>query len=297
MARDGILTLFGIRDATVKPITADSSAAYTLGAGVDVPGIQSISMQPEFLAKELVGDDAILDQYSKLRKVTGSVKHAQISLPLLAILSGGSNQTSGSTPNEKMTFTWSGADLPGYFQLEGMCRYLGGSDAGGTGDAHFRFHKVKMTNLQVEPQSEDYAMVSFDFTAIPSSYTDIVLEIEENETAVDLVTSADSTPPTVTSSSPADGAVGVAVTANITFTFSEAMSLATMNEDSFFLTEDDGTAVAFVLTYNPGTHVATLDPTASLDAASDYVAGATRNARDLAGNRLAAQYIINFTTA
>lgn len=297
MARDGILTLFGISDAKIWPLTADSASAYTPGTGVDVPGIQSISMQPEFLAKELVGDDEILDEYSKLRKITGSVKHAQISLPLLAILTGGANATSGTTPNEKMTFTWSGDDLPGYFKMEGQSTYLGGDDAGGTGDAHFIFYKCKMSNLQVEPQSEDYAMVSFDFVAIPSSYSGKVLEIEENETAVAVTVTADTTAPTVSSSSPADGASGVVATVNVTFTFDEDMMLSTMEAANFFLVEADGTSKAFAFSYDQGTRVATLNPTTDFDSAQVYIAGVTVGARDLAGNRLAAQHVINFTIA
>lgn len=298
MARDGILTLFNIDDAKVWPITADTSSAYTLGSGVDVPGIQSLSMQPEFLSKELVGDASILDEYSKLRKITGSVRHGQISLPLLAILTGGSNADSGVTPNEVKTFTWEGADLPGYFKMEGQCKYLGGGDAGGSGDAHFILYKVKMTNLQIEAQSEDYAVVSFDYSAIPSAYSDKVLEIIENETASALAAGAvDSTAPTVSSSSPADGDAAVAVDANITFTFSENMMLSTMNAGSFFLVKADGTSVAFTISYNAGTKIATLNPDSNLGAASTYIAGVTTAARDLAGNALAAQHIINFGTA
>lgn len=297
MARDGLMTLFNLDDAKLWPITADTASVYTLGTGVDIPGIQSITMQPEFLTKELPGDARIIDYYSKFRKLTGSVRHAQLSLAVLEQLSGGSVADSGTSPNEKRTFTWSGSNLPKYIKLEAQVKYLGSADAGGSGDFHLTIFKAKMSNFQVELQNEDYAVVSFDYEAIPTNFDDKVIEMVENETAEAISVSVDTTPPTVSSSSPADGDTGVLVGANVTFTLSEEMQLASMSADNFFLVEADGSSVAFAFSYSQGTKTATLNPSSNLDASTVYVAGVTTGARDLAGNKLAAQHVINFTTA
>lgn len=109
--------------------------------------------------------------------------------------------------------------------------------------------------------------------------------------------SVDTAPPTVTVV-PADAATAVAVAANIVWTFNEAINPATVNQANFLLIKaSDGTIVPGSLTLNAAKTIVTLDPTANLTAATAYIAIATTNVKDLNGNSLAAQSIINFTTA
>src|SRR5207245_1050669 len=80
----------------------------------------------------------------------------------------------------------------------------------------------------------------------------------------------DTTPPTVTSTSPADNATGVAAGTNVTATFSE--DVKNVDGTSFTLTGPGNTQVAASVSYNTGTHVATLDPTANLADNTQYTA-------------------------
>jgi hypothetical protein len=57
----------------------------------------------------------------------------------------------------------------------------------------------------------------------------------------------------------------------------------------------DGTAVDGVISKNGA--VVTFNPDASLSPATVYIAVATKNVRDLDGNTMAADMVINFTTA
>jgi phi13 family phage major tail protein len=107
----------------------------------------------------------------------------------------------------------------------------------------------------------------------------------------------DTTPPTVTTN-PADAATAVAVGANIVWTFSEAIQDSSLNDTNFFLMKaSDGTLVPGALTINGAKTVVTLDPTANLTAATAYIAVATKNIKDLAGNPMATTSVTNFTTA
>jgi hypothetical protein len=109
--------------------------------------------------------------------------------------------------------------------------------------------------------------------------------------------SSDSTPPTVTTV-PADAATAVAVTANVVWTFSEAIQPALVNPANFFLTKAaDGALIPGSLTLNAARTVVTLDPTTNMTAATAYIAVATKNVKDSNGNALAANEITNFTTA
>ena len=110
---------------------------------------------------------------------------------------------------------------------------------------------------------------------------------------------ADTTAPTVTATSPAAGATGVAVTANVTGTFSEAMNASSITSSTFTL-QTGSTAVPAAVTYDSTAKVATLNPNADLAAGTTYTAtikGGTSGVKDAAGNALAADKTWTFTTA
>jgi len=114
-------------------------------------------------------------------------------------------------------------------------------------------------------------------------------------------TTPDTTPPTVTSVSPANGATGVAANTAVTATFSEAMDATTINTSSFELRNSGGTLIASTVTYSSATRTATLTPTAALANSTTYSAtvkgGATDpRVKDAAGNALAGNFGWSFTT-
>ena len=108
---------------------------------------------------------------------------------------------------------------------------------------------------------------------------------------------ADTTPPTVATTVPADAAIAVAITANVVWNFSEAILLSDVNATNFFVYADaDNSVVAGALSVNAAHTQVTFDPTANLTAASKYWAAAT-GVRDMAGNAMAAPKMVSFTTA
>ncbi len=104
--------------------------------------------------------------------------------------------------------------------------------------------------------------------------------------------------PLVSSTVPTAGASAIAVGANVTATFSEAMTAASLTTTSFSLAPTaGGSAVPASVAYNAATQVATLDPSAALVAGVSYTATITTAAADLAGNTLLAAHTWTFTTA
>jgi hypothetical protein len=73
---------------------------------------------------------------------------------------------------------------------------------------------------------------------------------------------------------------------NVTATFSEAMAASSINGTTFKLIEKGSTAKLAAISYDSGTHAATLDPTDPLRAGIIYKAVVTVGAKDLVGNRL-----------
>jgi hypothetical protein len=110
----------------------------------------------------------------------------------------------------------------------------------------------------------------------------------------------DTTPPTVTGVSPANGATGVSSGANVTATFSEPLNASTVNSSTVELRGPGGALVSAAVSYDPTTRTATLDPAATLANTTQYTAtvkGGASGVKDSAGNALAADRVWSFTTA
>ena len=110
---------------------------------------------------------------------------------------------------------------------------------------------------------------------------------------------ADTAPPTVLATSPAAGATGIAVGADATGSFSEAMDASTITSATITLTTGT-TSVPALVTYNSTDKAAVLNPGADLAPDTTYTAtikGGTGGVKDAAGNALATDKTWNFTTA
>ncbi|MBI2827267.1 MAG: Ig-like domain-containing protein, partial [Planctomycetia bacterium] len=109
---------------------------------------------------------------------------------------------------------------------------------------------------------------------------------------------ADTTAPTVSAFSPANGSTNVATSAAVTVTFSEAMTASSINTSTVLLM-DGATAVAASVSYNASTRTATLTHSMALSNSKTYtirVKGGAAGAKDLAGNALVADATSSFTT-
>ena len=111
---------------------------------------------------------------------------------------------------------------------------------------------------------------------------------------------ADITPPTVTITLPASGAVGVPTNQKITATFSKVMNPATITAAGTFTLAVAGVGGAAVPgTVNWAGSTATFTPTANLAPSTQFTATITNAAQDLSGNALVAGAVPNpwsFTT-
>ena len=99
--------------------------------------------------------------------------------------------------------------------------------------------------------------------------------------------------PTVSSTSPSDGATGVAVNSTITATFSTAMDGTTITTSTFTVTDASG-AVSGTVSYSGST--ATFTPAADLSTDTTYTATITTGAKSASGVALASDYSWSFTT-
>lgn len=103
----------------------------------------------------------------------------------------------------------------------------------------------------------------------------------------------DSVAPTVITSFPAAGQT-IPANSTITVNFSEPMAAASINATTFTLTGGAG-AVSGTVLYDAVNNAATFIPSA-LNANAAYTATVTTGATDVAGNGLAADFVLSFTT-
>ncbi|HEX2973309.1 MAG TPA: DUF4082 domain-containing protein, partial [Tepidisphaeraceae bacterium] len=105
---------------------------------------------------------------------------------------------------------------------------------------------------------------------------------------------ADTTPPGVTSQTPAPNARNTPVNTAVTITFNEAVDPTTVTGANFQLT--DGTAaVSASVSYNPDTYTVTLTPSSPLTNSTSYTA-ILSGVKDRAGNAMAGSVSWSFTT-
>jgi hypothetical protein len=108
------------------------------------------------------------------------------------------------------------------------------------------------------------------------------------------------TPPTVTSVSPASNASNVSLTSNVLATFNEPISTTTINASTFALRDASGNVLPATVTYDPASYTATLDPSAPLTYTARYTAtliGGASGIKDMAGDAMAGNYVWAFTAA
>lgn len=102
----------------------------------------------------------------------------------------------------------------------------------------------------------------------------------------------DTTPPTVSSTTPPNDATDISVNTDITATFSEAMDTSTITADTFLVSGSDN--IAGTVTYSGTT--ATFTPTTALDYNHTYITTINTDAKDMVGNALEDDYTWSFTT-
>jgi methionine-rich copper-binding protein CopC len=105
---------------------------------------------------------------------------------------------------------------------------------------------------------------------------------------------SDTTKPTITATTPAQGATNTPINTPITVTFSEPMDPASISNTTFSLTANGGNYPGSVI-YTGTTAIFTPN-TFPLAYASNYTATVSNGAKDLAGNSLAANHTWSFTT-
>jgi hypothetical protein len=107
------------------------------------------------------------------------------------------------------------------------------------------------------------------------------------------------TPPTVSSVTPANDSTGASLAPSVTATFSEPMTASTITTTTFVLADSGGNPVSANVTYDANTSTATLTPTFELAPLTTHtvtILGGSSGVTDFNGNALVSNYTWSFTT-
>ena len=109
--------VYDVNDFKVTLLLTDVTTAPTYtGTLTDIPGIASLSMEPNINANELKGDAMVIAKKGNTDKFTFSATYGRISLDGLVIFLGGTVTDTGVTPNQTAKWSIGGVNSLPYFK-------------------------------------------------------------------------------------------------------------------------------------------------------------------------------------
>lgn len=290
-------TQVGLKNLYYALLLTDSSGVQTTyGTPAIIAPVINAKIKPKSSSTVLYADDGADETATAVGETSLELETKNIPIAIQAILLG--HTSSGGVMTRKTTDTAPYVAI-GFESVKsnGTKRYV------------WLFKgkfEVPEDDFQTKEDKVNFQTAKIMGTFVKRAYDDAYQKIADEEDA-NYVSSvgtnwytavegtADTTAPTVTTV-PLDAATGVAVTSTMVWTFNEAIQASTMTAANFFVMQADGTAVAGALSINAGHTVVTFTPTANLAGTTGFIAVATQNVTDLAGNALAATSVTNFTT-
>lgn len=291
-------TIIGLRDLHYAILVEDTSTAVSYETPVKIAGAVQANINPNPSMETLFADDGPSETAATLGQIELEIVAKDFPIEVQAALLG--HSVVGGVMIRKST------DVPpwvaiGFKSLKsnGFYRYVWLLK--GKFQVPEQNHETKGDRVNFQTPTLRGVFVRRDFDdawqkQTDEDYVDYVPAIGTNW-FLDVQGSPDVTPPTVVVS-PADGDTGVAVGANITWTFNEPIKASLVTAANFMVIKAaDGTVVPGTLSINGQHTIVTFDPTNNLEASAPYIAICTTNVTDVAGNALAATSVTNFTTA
>jgi phi13 family phage major tail protein len=288
----------GLRDLYYAILTKDDSTGVAYQTPVKIAGAINAKISPKSDTQTLYADDGPSESVTTLGEIEVEFEAKDIPLPVQAALLGhtmsngilikNANDTApyvaigfrSQKSNGKYRYVWL---FKGRFETPEQ-EYKTKEDK-----PSFQTPKIKGTFVKRDYDNNWQIIGDEDeagFTA-GNTWFNAVVNV-----------SADTTPPTLSNTVPANNATSVAVSTTVQWIFNEAISPDCVNASNFIVIKDsDGSVVAGTLSQSADKTTITFTPSANLSATTAYRIIATTGVRDLAGNSLAQAQVRKFTTA
>jgi phi13 family phage major tail protein len=281
-------------------VTEDSAAAYTAGTPVYFAPAMEATIEPTVSTETQYADDAAYDTLVSEGETKLTLNVTNIPIEVLALITGKIFDAASGR-------LFDNAGTPPYMALGFRSQKSNGSYRyywflKGRFDVPKEAAATKGEAPDPKPQEITFTGINtvhpFDLGDINGTVKRVMGDEDTTNFSGTGWFSQVQTPVVVapsalalSSSTPADGATGVSVSANLTLTFNNALPAGEIYHVT--LTKADGTVVAGAFSLDATQKIMTINPTANLDASSVYLVGI--GVTDIYGQHL--QTAINFTTA
>lgn len=293
----------GLSDLYIAEITQDDVNGYVAGTPEWLAPAAEASLEPSVNSETIYADDQPYDTISQEGDTVINLEVMGIPLEMLAKVMGRVFDASSGR-------MFDNAGVPPYFALMFRSKKSNGSYR------YFSFLKVRFQmpseEMTTQTDSPDPKKTKLVATAVKTAYKfdldggttiDSVKRVVGDEDTTNFsgtswfsqVQTPSTTAPSalaLSSSVPTDGATGVAVGADLTLTFNNALQDAAIYGVTL-LKASDGSVVAGSNSLNVPKLVMTVNPTSDLDASTDYIL--VYAVTDIYGQTL--NGAVNFTTA
>jgi phi13 family phage major tail protein len=268
-------------------------ATETYGTVKSAPPLISIKVDAKSEMAKLYADGVVVESASSLGDIGVEIETQDLPLEIQADLLGHSldaatgvmNYNSGDkAPYVAMGYQRTKANGKKRFVWLYKVKFSELAEEGKTQEDKITFQTPKISGTGVANKNGDWKKVADEDTK-GSTITDFLATVPTS-------TPFDAVAPTVTTV-PLDAATGVAVAANIVFTFSKAINPADVTDGNFMLMKAN-VPVACALTLGTNNTVVTMDPNSNMSAGA-YVAICSKDVRSASGIALAAAKVIGFT--
>jgi len=135
-------------------------------------------------------------------------------------------------------------------------------------------------------------------TKIGNAVTDVFVKAGQTTTGVN-INQITSYPPSVYSTTPANGATNVPVNTTVKAVFTKAMDASTINSTTVVLKDSSNNSVSGSVSYDSSTNTVTFTPNSYLSINTTYtftIVGGSSGVKDQSGTPMPSDYSISFTT-
>lgn len=290
----------GLKDLYYAKLVSDDSFGATYTSPTKIIGAVQANINPNASMETLFADDGPMETAASLGQISLELIAADLPLDVQAALLG-------HTVGGDGVMLRKASDVPpwvaiGFKSLKSNGKYRFVWLVKGKFSMPEQKHETKGDKVAFQTPTIQGAFVKRDYDDVWQKITD---EDGANYTpAIGAVwftaveQAPDVTPPTISTTVPADGAAATSVDSTIVWNFDEAIPTTLVTSGNFVVYDDvTQAAVAGVLSTNTAKTQVVFTPTSDLTAGTKYWAMVTTGVTDLAGNPLAAAEIISFTTA
>jgi len=286
---------FGIKNTHYAKITVDPDGSISYGTPVALPGATEISLDAKGDMTEFYADDMLYYSASNNQGYDGKLTLANIPESFAIDILGEEKDTDDAVITENA--------IAQGFKFALMFEFAGDVKA----IRHVMYYcsasrpSVK-SSTKSDKSDPNTSELDFKASARPGDYavktkTTTTTPIGVYSNWYNAVYEKVTDPLTVTVS-PLDAATSVVISSDIVWTFSKVLNPADVIANNFLIINaTTGTEVAGALSLDTTKKIVTFNPTANLTTNTAHIATALKTIRGADGSTLAANSIINFTTA